>query len=56
LRDWHKKGEFMPHHVTGGGTRYYSQEQLNHFLGIKGVEIKSKKIIGYCRYALFFSN
>ncbi|KDR96720.1 Predicted site-specific integrase-resolvase [Peptoclostridium litorale DSM 5388] len=49
LRDWHKKGSFMPHHVTEGGTRYYSQEQLNHFLGIKGIEARQKKIIGYCR-------
>ena len=23
LRDWHKKGSFVPHHVTEGGTRYY---------------------------------
>ncbi|OBR91958.1 putative transposase [Clostridium ragsdalei P11] len=29
------------------GYRYYSQEQLNHFLGIKGIE--TKKVIGYCR-------
>lgn len=29
--------------------RYYSQEQLNHFLGIKGIETKTKKVIGYCR-------
>ena len=27
--------------------KYYSQEQLNHFLGIKGIE--TKKVIGYCR-------
>lgn len=26
LRDWHKKGSFTPHHITEGGTRYYSQE------------------------------
>jgi predicted site-specific integrase-resolvase len=49
LRDWHKKGSFVPHHITDGGTRYYSQEQLNHFLGIKGIETKTKKVIGYCR-------
>lgn len=49
LRDWHKKGSFIPQHVTDGGTRYYSQEQLNHFLGIKGIETKTKKVIGYCR-------
>jgi predicted site-specific integrase-resolvase len=49
LRDWHKKGSFVPQHITDGGTRYYSQEQLNHFLGIKGIETKTKKVIGYCR-------
>lgn len=43
LRDWHKKGSFVPNHVTNGDTRYYSQEQLNHFLGIKGIETKIKK-------------
>ncbi|SHI05839.1 Predicted site-specific integrase-resolvase [Clostridium grantii DSM 8605] len=31
------------------GYRYYSQEQLNHFLGIKGIKTKTKKVIGYCR-------
>lgn len=49
LRDWHKKSSFIPHHITDGGTRYYSQEQLNHFLGLKGIETKTKKVIGYCR-------
>lgn len=49
LRDWQKKGSFVPQHITDGGTRYYSQEQLNHFLGIKGIETKTKKVIGYCR-------
>ena len=48
LRDWRKKGSFVPQHITNGGTRYYSQEQLNHFLGIKGIETKTKKVIGYC--------
>ena len=38
-----------PHHVAPTGYRYYSQEQLNHFLGIKGIETKTKKVIGYCR-------
>lgn len=47
LRDWHKKGSFVPQHITDGGTRYYSEEQLNYFLRIKSV--KSKKVIGYCR-------
>ena len=49
LRDWDKKGEFKPHHVSPSGYRYYSQEQLNHFLGIKGIEAKTKNVIGYCR-------
>lgn len=35
LRDWDKKGEFKPHYVAPSGYRYYSQEQINHFLGIK---------------------
>lgn len=36
--------------------KYYSQEQLNHFLGTKGIETKTKsktkKVIGYCRVSL----
>ena len=35
LRNWDKEGVLKPHHVTASGYRYYSQEQLNHFLGIK---------------------
>lgn len=31
--------------------RYYSQEQLNHFLGLKGFETNTKKVIGYCRFS-----
>ena len=49
LRYWNKKDIFFPQHVTDGGTRYYSQEQLNHFLGIKGFVTNTKKVIGYCR-------
>lgn len=52
LRDWDKKGEFKPHHVTPSGYRYYSQEQLNNFLGIKG-KAKPKKVIGYCRVSSY---
>ena len=49
LRNWDKNNTFKPHHVSVGGTRYYSQEQLNHFLGIRNKEEKTKKVIGYCR-------
>lgn len=49
LRDWDKKGILKPHHVSPSGYRYYSQEQLNHFLGLKNVRLPNRKIIGYCR-------
>lgn len=49
LRNWDKDGSFEPSHVTNGGTRYYSQEQLNHFLGIKNPSNVTKRTIGYCR-------
>lgn len=49
LREWDKKDILKPHHVAPTGYRYYSQEQLNHFLGIKGIKTKTKKVIGYCR-------
>ena len=49
LRNWDKNGSLKPHHITEGGTRYYSQEQLNHFLGLKSKTKLNKKIIGYCR-------
>ena len=39
LRNWDKNNTFKPAYVTTGGTRYYSQEQLNNFLGLK---IKTK--------------
>lgn len=49
LRNWDKGNILKPSHVTEGGTRYYSQEQLNHFLGVKTPFAKNKKTIGYCR-------
>ena len=49
LRAWHKEGHLIPTHVTAGGTRYYSQEQLNHFLGFIQQKIVNRKVIGYCR-------
>lgn len=49
LREWDKKGILKPHHVAPTGYRYYSQEQLNHFLGIQNKKQPDKKIIGYCR-------
>ncbi len=49
LRNWDRQNILKPHHVTESGYRYYSQEQLNHFLCIKGEMQRSKKVIGYCR-------
>ena len=49
LRNWSKNGNLKPHHVAPSGHRYYSQEQLNHFLGIKDALQVNRKVIGYCR-------
>ena len=49
LRNWDKGNVLKPHHVAESGYRYYSQEQLNHFLGLKGEAPLDRKIIGYCR-------
>ena len=43
LRNWDKNGSLKPAHITKGGTRYYSQEQLNHFLGLKSKTKLNKK-------------
>ena len=48
LRNWDNNGKFKPDHVSEGGHRYYSDEQINKVLQ-RGVEQKSKKIIGYAR-------
>ncbi|GAB6153314.1 IS607 family transposase [Desulfosporosinus burensis] len=49
LRNWDKNDMFKPHHIAPSGYRYYSQEQLNHFLGIKNTLQLNRKVIGYCR-------
>lgn len=49
LRNWDKKGELKPAHVSQGGTRYYSEEQRNQFLGIAGRKKPKRISIGYCR-------
>ena len=45
LRNWDNKGTLKPHHTTEGGTRYYSQEQLNHFLGLKPKDKLNRKLL-----------
>jgi putative resolvase len=49
LRNWDKSGKLKPHHVSEGGHRYYSQQQLNHFYGIREDLKPERKTIGYCR-------
>lgn len=49
VRNWDKNGHLKPHHVSEGGHRYYSQEQLNRFLGLQQNNTNKRKIIGYCR-------
>lgn len=46
LRRMDESGELKPHHVSAGGTRYYSTEQLKFFGKNKTC---SKLVIGYCR-------
>lgn len=45
LRNWDKSGKLHPHHTTGNGHRYYSDEQLQAIVK----ESKKKLVIGYCR-------
>lgn len=47
LRRMQETGELIPAHISNGGTRYYSTEQLTEF--IKPEQDDKKKIIGYCR-------
>ncbi|MCL1994644.1 MAG: IS607 family transposase [Defluviitaleaceae bacterium] len=49
LRNWDKTGKLKPHHIAESGYRYYSQEQLYHYLGLKQEAQKHRKTIGYCR-------
>ena len=49
LRRWDKENIYKPTFVTEGGTRYYSEDQLNTIISGSSEINKSKKIIGYCR-------
>jgi DNA binding domain, excisionase family len=46
LRRMHQSGECVPYHITNGGTRYYSLDQLKDF---STADKKEKLVIGYCR-------
>ena len=46
LRRMEAKGELLPAHISSGGTRYYSTDQLKQFGNASN---KSKLVVGYCR-------
>ncbi|HBN85749.1 MAG TPA: IS607 family transposase, partial [Clostridiales bacterium] len=48
IRLWDSEGKLKPHHVTEGGHRYYSEQQVNQVLHMPLIK-KVNKIIGYCR-------
>lgn len=46
LRRMDTSGDLKPYHVSKGGTRYYSTEQLKYF---GDTQQKAKLVVGYCR-------
>ena len=46
LRRMDTSGDLKPYHVSKGGTRYYSTEQLKYF---GDTQQKAKLVAGYCR-------
>lgn len=52
IRNWDKSGYMKPAKLGLGGHRYYTQEQVDRYLGKKSYikeEFNYRKIIGYCR-------
>ena len=47
LRRWDREDKSKPAFVSDGGTRYYSDEQLNKILGKTMTTGQSKVTIGY---------
>lgn len=48
LRNMEKEGKIIPQYISEGGTRYYSEEQLNVF-NLNKKSNPEKMVIGYCR-------
>lgn len=46
IRRMEAKGELLPAHISNGGTRYYSTEQLKMFINSSNTQ---KLVVGYCR-------
>jgi len=47
LRNWDKQGKLIPDKIKENGFRYYSQKQLDEYLGVETP--KKRIVIGYCR-------
>jgi DNA-binding transcriptional MerR regulator len=47
LRLWDKQDKLKPEKVRENGYRYYSQKQIDEYLGVK--ISSSRVVIGYCR-------
>ena len=45
IRLWDKQEILKPAHVTAGRTRYYSQEQIDNYCGIKKAKKKESNWI-----------
>ena len=48
IRNWDKSGYLVPCHVSQGGHRYYSQQQLDLYLKVPIVSVP-RSIVCYCR-------
>jgi predicted site-specific integrase-resolvase len=49
LRSWHKQGKLVPDYISDGGTRYYSADQRDQYLGVKGRKKPRRSVVGYAR-------
>lgn len=49
LRRMHESGDLIPAYISSGGTRYYSDDQLDQILGKSSSANIDKPVIGYCR-------
>ena len=49
LRNWDKSGRLKPAMIDENRFRYYSQDQLNRYFGLKPENEIKKKVVGYCR-------
>lgn len=49
LRNWDKTNKLNPQYTAPSGHRYYSQQQLEYFLGLHSPKSESRITIGYCR-------